>query len=96
MANFERRLDRASVPTSKRSEYHKWVRLYLYFCQKFDYPAKSYSIDQRHHAATAVRLLVRPDPKDPSLYLQLSSSRLSCPQPGDEQLVCRSERQRLD
>jgi len=67
VTNFERRLDGGSVPTSKRPEYHKWVQLYLYFCQKLDYPptaptalgpfliklaAKGYSIDQRHHAAT--------------------------------------------
>jgi hypothetical protein len=44
--------------------------------------AKGYSIEQRHHSATAVRLLVRPDPKDPSLYLQLSNSSLSGPQVG--------------
>jgi hypothetical protein len=27
VTNFERRLDGASVPTSKRPEYHKWVRV---------------------------------------------------------------------
>jgi len=35
--------------------------------------AKNYSIDERHHAAPAVRLLLRHDPQDPSLYLQLSA-----------------------
>ena len=44
--------------------------------------AKGYSIEQRHHAATAVRLLIRPDSKDPSLYLELSSSSLSDPEQG--------------
>ena len=68
VTNFERRLDGASVPTSKRPEYHKWVQFYLSFCQKFGFPstaptalglfltklaAKGYSIEQRHHAATA-------------------------------------------
>jgi hypothetical protein len=38
VTEFERRLDGASVPTSNRPEYHKWVRFYLYFCQEFDYP----------------------------------------------------------
>src|SRR5438045_3680890 len=95
VANFERRLDRAQVPPSKRPEYHKWVRFYLYFCQKYDFPptaptalgpfltklvAKEYSIDQRHHAATAIRLLMRPDPQDPSLYLQLSTQNLAGPE----------------
>lgn len=37
-ASFERRIEGASVPASKRSEYHQWVRFYLYFCQKLGYP----------------------------------------------------------
>ena len=81
-ANYDRRLDPAHVPSPQRQDYHKWVRFYLYFCQKYGFPptaptalgpfltklaAKDYSIDQRHQAATAVKLLVRPDPQDPSL-----------------------------
>ena len=60
---FERRLDQAQVPPTLRPTYHKWVKFYLYFCQKFSYPAsaptalgpfltkmaqKNYSIDDRH------------------------------------------------
>ena len=30
--SFERRLDGASVPTSRHPEYHQWAGLYLYFC----------------------------------------------------------------
>jgi hypothetical protein len=37
--SFDRRLDRARVPQQFRPDYHKWVRFYLYFCQKFGYPA---------------------------------------------------------
>jgi Phage integrase, N-terminal SAM-like domain len=96
-ASFERRLDQAHVPQILHLDYHKWVGFYIYFCQKYAFPpttptalgpfltklaANGYSIEQRHHAATAVRLLVRPDPKDPSLYLQLSSSSLPGPQLG--------------
>jgi hypothetical protein len=86
-ASFQQRLDQAGVPQTLHQGYHKWVGFYIYFCQKYGFPptaptalgpfltklaAKDYSIEQRHHAATAVRLLVRPDPKDPSLYLQSS------------------------
>ena len=93
---FQRRLDQGRVPQALHAQYHKWVGLYIYFCQKYDFPptaptalgpfltklaAKNYSIEQRHHAATAVRLLVRPDPKDPSLYLELSNPHPSRPAP---------------
>ena len=96
-ASFQQRLDQAHVPQTLHQDYHKWVGFYIYFCQKYGFPptaptalgpfltklaAKDYSIEQRHYAAAAVRLLVRPDPKDPSLYLQLSSSSLSDPQSG--------------
>jgi len=96
-ASFERRLDRARVPKTLHLNYHKWAGLYIYFCQKYGFhpttptalgpfltklAAKGYSIEQRHHAATAVKLLVRPDHKDPSLYHQLSNSNLSGPQLG--------------
>src|SRR5437868_2571699 len=95
-ASFERRLDQAHVPQSRHLDYHKWVGFYIYFCQKYGFPstapttlgpfltklaAKGYSIDQRHQAATAVKLLVRPDPQDPSLYLQLSACDLPGTQP---------------
>jgi hypothetical protein len=88
VASFERRLDQARVPQPQRPDYHKWVGFYLYFCQKLGYPPtaptalgpfltkladKNHSIDDRHHAATAVRLLLRYDPQDPNLYLQLSA-----------------------
>jgi hypothetical protein len=90
--SLQQRLDQAHVPQTLHRDYHKWIGFYIYFCQKYGFPpttptalgpfltklaAKGYSIEQRHHAATSVRLLVRPDPKDPSLYLQLSSSGLS-------------------
>ncbi len=96
-ACYERRLEQARVAQTLHPDYHKWAGLYLYFCQKYDFPpttptalgpfltklaAKGYSIEQRHHAATAVRLLVRPDPKDPGLYVQLSNSSPLGPQPG--------------
>ncbi len=96
-SSFERRLDEAHVPQTLRPDYHKWAGFYIYFCQKYAFPptaptalgpfltklaAKGYSIERRHQAATAVRLLVRPDPKDPGLYVQLSSSSLSGPHPG--------------
>jgi integron integrase len=100
VASFERRLDSAHVPQTFRPGYHKWVRFYLYFCQKFGYPAtaptalgpfltkladKLHSIDERHHAATAVRLLLRSDPQDRNLYLQLSA-----PSSGPEETVTRT------
>jgi hypothetical protein len=89
VANYERRLDRAGVSPNNRPDYRKWVRFYLVFCQKYRFPptapnalgpfltklaAKNYSIAQRHHASIAIRLLLRPDPNDTSLYLQLSAS----------------------
>ena len=88
VACFDRRLDHAHVPPTLRPAYHKWVKLYLYFCNKFNYPPtapnalgpfltklaeKNYSIDDRHHAAVAVRLLLKYDPQDRDLYLQLSA-----------------------
>ena len=85
---FERRLAQAKVPHADRPAYHKWVKFYLKFCQHFAYPAtaptalgpfltkladKNYSINDRHHAAIAVRLFLRYDSQDPNLYLQLSA-----------------------
>jgi Phage integrase, N-terminal SAM-like domain len=96
-SGFQRRLGQAHVPQALHLHYQKWAGLYIYFCQKYDFPptaptalgpfltklaAKGYSIEQRHHAAAAIRLLVRPDPQDPSLYLQLSSPSPSGPQQG--------------
>ena len=93
VTSFERRLDHARVPPAYRPAYHKLIGCYLCFCQKFGYPAtaptalgpfltrlaeKQYSIEQRRHAAAAVRLLVRYDPQDSNLYLQLSAP---CPPP---------------
>jgi hypothetical protein len=84
--SLQQRLDQAHLPQTLHLEYHKWAGFYIYFCQKYGFPptaptalgpfltklaAQGYSIEQRHNAATAVRLLVRPDTKDPSLYLQL-------------------------
>ena len=34
-AAYERRLDLAKVPAAQRADYHKGVRFFLYFCQKF-------------------------------------------------------------
>jgi hypothetical protein len=77
VASFERKLDQDRVPQSRHPDYHKWVRFFLYFCQKFDYPptaptalgpfltklaAKGHSIDQRHQAAAAVGLLIQKIP----------------------------------
>jgi hypothetical protein len=68
VTSFERRLDQAKIPHPLRKAYHRWVKFYLYFCQKFAYPAtaptalgpfltkladKSHSIADRHHAAVA-------------------------------------------
>ncbi|MEI2724414.1 MAG: hypothetical protein V9H26_13040 [Verrucomicrobiota bacterium] len=76
VASFERRLDQARVPQTQRRGYHQWVELYLSFAQTSGYPAPApialgpfltklaatgHSIDQRHHAAAAVRLLIRPE-----------------------------------
>ena len=76
VASFERRLDQARVPQTQRRDYHQWVELYLAFAQTSGYPAPAptalgpfltklaatgHSIDQRHHAAAAVRLLIRPE-----------------------------------
>ena len=84
---FKRRLDKANVPQPNRQVYHKWVKFYVYFCQKFGYPAtaatalgpfltklaeKKHSIEDRHQAAIAVRLLLKYDPQEQNLYLQLS------------------------
>ncbi len=84
---FERRLDHAGVPLSLRPDYHQSARQYLEFCERADYAAtaptalgpfltelahKGHSIDQRHDAAKAVRLLTSPDPRDPTLYQHLS------------------------
>src|SRR6516165_4472588 len=85
---FDRRLVKANVPQPHRQAFHKWAKFYLYFCQKFGYPAtaptalgpfltklaeKKYSIDDRHQAASAVRILLRYDPQEQNLYLQLSA-----------------------
>src|SRR5262249_28923003 len=96
---FERRLDRVGVAQSCRPAYYKWIRFYLYFCQKFGYPAtaptalgpfltkladKKHSIEERHQAATAVTLLLRYDLPDHKLYLELSApSPLPEPQGAD-------------
>ena len=96
VASFERRLDQARVPQTQRRDYHQWVELYLSFAQTSGYPAPAptalgpfltklaatgHSIDQRHHAAAAVRLLIRPDPHDPFLYQQLSAFSAAETQP---------------
>jgi hypothetical protein len=76
-AAFEKRLDQGRVPAPLHPQYHKWARLYCYFCQKFGYPptaptslgpfltklaTTNQSVEQRHHAAAAVRLFLRPEP----------------------------------
>jgi hypothetical protein len=70
---FERRLERAQVPASQRPDYHKWTRFYLDFCHKYGHPprsltslgpflsklaAKNRSVEQRHQAAHAIKLLL--------------------------------------
>ena len=99
-AAFERRLDRDHVPPTHHADYQKWITLYLRFCQKSGYhpsiptalgpflaalSSQGYSIDQRHHAGAAVKLLLRPDPQDPTLYLQISSLSLNTPPPSTGQ-----------
>lgn len=74
VAAFERSLDRGKVPPNLRQEYHKWLRFYLMFCQKYAYSpalptslgpfltrlaAKHQPIDQRHLAAAAIKLFIR-------------------------------------
>jgi hypothetical protein len=44
--------------------------------------AKNYSIAQRQQASAAIKLLLRPDPKDTTLYLQLSAPVSPSPQFG--------------
>jgi hypothetical protein len=93
-APLERQPDRAGVPPTDHADYHKWISLYLHFCQKSGYhpsiptalgpflaalSSQGYSIDQRHHAGAAVKLLLRPDPQDPTLYLQISSLNPNTP-----------------
>jgi hypothetical protein len=70
---FERRLERAQVPAAQRPDYHKWTRFYLDFCHKYRHPprsltslgpflsklaAKNRSVEQRHQAAHAIKLLL--------------------------------------
>ncbi len=94
---FDRTLDRAHLPQPLRADYHKWIELYVTFCTTAGYHpttptalgpfltslgAQAYSIDQRHHARAAVKLLVRPDPQDGTLYLQLSDLTPNLRDPG--------------
>jgi hypothetical protein len=37
-AAFEQRLQQARVPAPHHPQYHKWIGLFVYFCQKFRYP----------------------------------------------------------
>jgi hypothetical protein len=37
-ASFQRCLDQAHVPQTFHLDYHKWVRFYIYFCQKNGFP----------------------------------------------------------
>jgi len=84
-AAFQRRLEQARIPTAHHPEYHKWVQLYHVFCHKFGYSpatttslgpfltklaAKNQTIDQRHHAAAAVRLFLRPPPQQSAINPQ--------------------------
>jgi len=86
----------ANVPPRSRHAYHKWVKFYIYFCQEFGFPAtaptalgpflaklaeKKHSIDDRHEAASAVRLFLRYEIQERNLYLQLSAPTPS-PAPG--------------
>jgi hypothetical protein len=36
---FERRLHDAKVPQLDQPAYHRWIRFYLSFCQRFGYPS---------------------------------------------------------
>jgi hypothetical protein len=74
-ADYEHRLELARVPPAQRPGYHKWVRWYLYFCQKYGYApnlptsrgpflnklaSTNPPMDQLIAAAAAIRLLPRP------------------------------------
>ena len=78
---YERRLERARVPTSQRPEYHRWTRFYLDFCHKYGHeprsPAalgpflaklasKNQSVERQHQAAQAVKFLIAPGNAAPS------------------------------
>ena len=75
-ADFERKLQLARVPELIRPQYRKWLRFYFLFCEKFGYQpcirtslgpfltklaAKNQTIEQRHEAAIAIRLFLRPE-----------------------------------
>src|SRR5262245_31258121 len=79
-AAFERRLNQANVPAPLRPAYHKWLRFYLLFCEKFLYSpgtptslgpfltrlaARNQSIEHRRLAATVVRLFLGREPQQP-------------------------------
>jgi hypothetical protein len=85
---FERRLERARVPAPERPDYHKWTRFYLDFCHKHGHPprsptslgpflsklaAKNQSVEQRHQAAHAIRLLLGGQP-EPSASLPVQTA----------------------
>jgi hypothetical protein len=109
---FEQRLAQARVPTARRPQYHKSVRLYGYFCQKFGYPPtaptslgpfltklaeSNQSVEQRHHAATAVRLLLRPKPLSPGAHSSATTpAQLASPAPTTTQHSTSWEREYRD
>ena len=81
-AAYERRLDLARVPAAQRADYHKWVRFYLYFCQKFGFSPNlptsrgpflnkltsvQEPVDHVVQAAAAIRLFTRTSPSPANL-----------------------------
>jgi hypothetical protein len=98
---FERRLERARVPGPQRPGYHKWIRFCLDFCHKYGHPPRSasslgpfltklaannQSVEQRHQAAQAIRLLLG-GPAEPSASLPVQTAKSpasTAPTPGGQ------------
>jgi len=88
-ASFEGRLNEVGVPAPRRPDYRKWVCFYLDFCHKYGHPprspaslgpflsklaAKNQSVEQRHQAAHAIRLLLGGS-AEPSASLPVQSGQ---------------------
>jgi hypothetical protein len=89
------------VPAPQRPDYHKWTRFYLDFCHKHGHPprsptslgpflsklaAKNQSVEQRHQAAQAIRLLLG-GPAEPSANLPVQTAKgpvSTAPTPGGQ------------
>ena len=99
---YERRLERAQVPAPQRPDYHRWIRFYLDFCRRHEHPpraltsvgpflsklaAKNQSVEQRHQAAHAIKLLLASAAEaSPSLPVR-TAGRSTPPKAGRNQPV---------